>query len=151
MTMESVMPRARSTPAFGSISCSGACMTRTSAPRNAKHIIMATISVIAIFTIVHRKSSRCSRNGLEVSLSGSSRNLKMSRSAMLPGRQLDNSFRGQPRPHAQGIGVANGVVGDHGVDLCRRKLATFQNHFGIDIGMALNSALHRPGEEQELA
>ena len=43
---------------------------------------IAAASVIAIFTTVHRKSSRCSRNGLVVSLSGNSRNLKMSRSAI---------------------------------------------------------------------
>src|ERR1700757_4899232 len=145
------MPSALSVPICEPTSRSGACIMRTSADRNAKHTIIAIVSVIAIFTIVHRRSSRCSRNGLEVSLSGSSRNLKMSRSAMLPGRQLDDSFRDQTRPHAQGIGVANGVVGDHGGDLRWREFAAFQNHFGVDIGVRLNSALHRPGEEQELA
>src|SRR5207247_29632 len=55
---------------------------RISSDRNTKQMIIATTSVIAIFTMVQRKSSRCSRNGLDVSLSGSSRNLKMSLSAI---------------------------------------------------------------------
>src|SRR4029077_7992020 len=51
--------------------------------------------VTAIFTIVHRKSSRCSRNGLEVSLSGKSRNLKMYRSAI--GQEFERCPRFQKR------------------------------------------------------
>ena len=57
-------------------------MTRTSVERKAKQTIIAAASVIAIFTIIQRKSSKCSRNGFDVSLSGRSRNLKMSRSAI---------------------------------------------------------------------
>src|SRR5213595_98584 len=132
------MPSAFSVPICEPTSRSGACIMRTSADRNAKQTITAIISVIAIFTMVQRRSSRCSRNGLEVSLSGSSRNLKMSRSAMLPGRQLDDSFRDQTRPHAEGVGIANGVVRNHGSDLRRRKFAAFQNHFGIDITVRLS-------------
>src|SRR6266516_2432671 len=131
------MPSALSAPTCEPTSRNGACIMRTSIDRNAKQMIIATTSVIAIFTMVQRKSSRCSRNGLEVSLSGSARNLKMSRSAMLPGRQLDDSFRDQTRPRAQRIGVANGLVRNHGGDLRRRKFAAIQNHFGIDIGVHL--------------
>src|SRR5881398_3071000 len=132
------MPSALSVPTSPPTCCNGAWRTRTSQDLKAKQTIMATTSVIAIFTIVQRRSSRCSRNGLEVSLSGSSRNLKMSRSAMLPGRQLDDSFRDQTRPHAQRIGIANGVVRNHGSDLRRRKFAALKNHFGIDIEVRLN-------------
>src|SRR5205807_3411162 len=114
---------------------------RTSVPRKAKQKIIATIRVIAIFTIVHRKSSRCSRKGLEVSLSGSSRNLKISRSAILPVRQLDDSFRDQTCPDAESVGVANGVVRYHAGDLHRRKFAAFQNHFRIVEGVGLNGAV----------
>src|SRR5207237_7854397 len=145
--MESVMPSARRTPRFLSISCSGACMMRTSVPRKAKQKIIATIRVIAIFTIVHRRSSRCSRKGLEVSLSGSSRNLKISRSAILPVRQLDNSFRDQTCPQAESVGVANGVVRYHGGDLRRRKFAAFQNHLRILVSVMLDSALDGTGKK----
>src|ERR1700730_14037396 len=73
---------ARKAPILGSISCNGRCMTWTRADRNAKQITIAIRSVMAIFTIVHRRSSRCSRNGFDVSLSGSSRNLKRLRKDM---------------------------------------------------------------------
>src|SRR5256885_14687977 len=113
-------------------------MMRTRIPRKAKQKIIATIRGIGIFTIVHRKSSRCSRKGLEVSLSGSSRNLKISRSTILPGRQLDDSFRDQTCPRAESVGVANGVVRNHGGGLLLRKVNVFLNvllHFG---GLFLN-------------
>src|SRR5437762_868397 len=99
---------------------------RTSVPRKAKHKIIATIRVIAIFTIVQRRSSRCSRKGLEVSLSGSSRNLKISRSAILPGLQLDDSFRDQTCPRAESVSVANGVEIAQLIDLAGRY---FPNRF----------------------
>src|SRR6266542_4230698 len=76
------MPSALRVPICEPTSRSGICITRTSVERNRKQTIIATPSVIDIFTMVHRKSSKCSRNGLEVSLSGKSRNLKMSCSAM---------------------------------------------------------------------
>ena len=79
---------ARRAPIFGSISCNGRCMICTSADRNTKPITIAIRRVIAIFTIVHRRSSRCSRNGLEVSLSGNSRNLKRLRKAMTNNAEL---------------------------------------------------------------
>ena len=44
------------------------------------------MSTAAIFTIVQRRSSRCSRNGFEVSLSGGSRNEKISRSFIPVGK-----------------------------------------------------------------
>src|SRR5207248_6733554 len=94
---------------------------RTSVPRKAKHKIIATIRVIAIFTIVQRRSSRCSRKGLEVSLSGSSRNLKISLSAILPGLQLDDSFRDQTCPCAESVSVANGVVRNLADDVLLRR------------------------------
>src|SRR5256885_16700615 len=122
-------------------------MMRTRIPRKAKQKIIATIRGIGIFTIVHRKSSRCSRKGLEVSLSGSSRNLKISRSAILPGRQLDDSFRDQTCPHAESVGVANGVVRYHGGDLRRRKFAAFQNHFRILVNVMFDSAPDGTGEK----
>src|SRR5436189_2046681 len=80
--MESVMPSAFSVPTCDPTSRNGACNIRTSVERNAKQMIIAAASVIAIFTIIHRRSSKCSRNGLEVSLSGTSRNLKTSFSVM---------------------------------------------------------------------
>src|SRR5256886_6678514 len=61
--------------------------TLSRSERNAKQPIIAMPSVRAIFTMLQRRSSRCSRNGLEVSLSGGSRNLKMSRSAIGPDRK----------------------------------------------------------------
>src|SRR6267143_1537064 len=122
-------------------------MTRTSVPRNAKHRSIATIRVIAIFTIVHRRSSRCSRKGLDVSLSGSSRNLKISRSAILAVRRLDNFFRDQTCPDAESVGVANGVVRYHGGDLRRRKFAAFENHFRIIVSVVLDGALDRTGKK----
>src|SRR5206468_8476949 len=76
------MPSALSVPICEPTACRGACITRTRVERKAKQTIIATPRVMATFTMVHRKSSRCSRNGLEVSLSGKSRNLKMSRSAI---------------------------------------------------------------------
>src|SRR5438874_13719720 len=126
-------------------------MMRTSVPRKAKQKIIATIRVIAIFTIVQRRSSRCSRKGLEVSLSGSSRNLKISRSAILPGLQLDDSFRDQTCPRAESVSVANGVVRNHGGELRRRKFAAVQNHVRIVIGVISKGALDGTGEESKLA
>src|SRR5438067_12747104 len=119
---------------------------RTSVPRKAKQIIIAAIRVIAIFTIVQRRSSRCSRKGLDVSLSGNSRNLKISRSALLPVRQLDNFFRDQTCPHAERVGVANGVVCYHGDDLRRRKFVPFQNHFRIILSVSSDGPLDGGGK-----
>src|SRR5437763_16295435 len=122
-------------------------MMRTSVPRRAKQIIIAAIRVIAIFTMVQGRASRCSRKGLEVSLSGSSRKLKISRSAILAVRQLDNSFGDQTCPHAESVGVANGVVRYHGGDLRRRKFAAFQNHLRIIVSVMLDSALDGTGKK----
>src|SRR5437867_10432605 len=141
------MPSALSAPTCEPTSRNGACIMRTSSDRNAKQMIIATTSVIAIFTMVQRRSSRCSRNGLDVSLSGSSRNLKISRSAILPVRQLDNSFRDQTCPHAESVGVANCVVRYHGGDLRRRKFAAFQNHPRIIVSVMLDSALDGTGKK----
>src|SRR5205807_8244470 len=96
-------------------------MTRTSTPRKPKQRIIATTSVIAILTMVQRRSSKCSRNGLDVSLSGNSRNLKRSRSAI---SGLDNNLaREETCPRAQGIGIVNRVVRDHPLDLSQGKFA----------------------------
>src|SRR4029450_9221819 len=114
------MPSALSVPICELTSYNGACVTRTRNERKAKPIIIAMTSVIAIFTIVHRRSSRCSRNGLVVSLSGNSRNLKMSRSAIGSKTLFANYFgvtrlegektvRGQTDAKAQRVGVANFV------------------------------------------
>src|SRR5438552_17767079 len=108
---------------------------------------IANTSAMDILTLVQRRYSRCSRNGFEVSLSGSSRNLKISRSAILPGLQLDDSFRDQTCPCAESVSVANGVVRNHGDDLRRRKFAAVQNHFRIVIGVMLKGALDGTGEE----
>src|SRR6266478_3989641 len=139
--IESVMPSARSAPTCASISCNGICSTRTSVDRKAKQMIIATTSVIDILTMVQRKSSRCSRNGFDVSLSGSSRNLKMSCSAI--GSTITReSFRSQSasverkktarresRPHAQRVCVANFVPGDHAPNFLHAKCAAIENRF----------------------
>src|SRR5881398_4112393 len=141
------MPNALSAPTCGSTLWSGACITRTRIEGKAKQTIIARTRVSAIFTTVQRRSSRCSRNGLDVSLSGNSRNLKISRSAILPVRQLDNSFRDQTCPHAESVGIANGVVRYHGDDLRRRKFVAFQNHFRIIVSVMLDGALDGTGKK----
>src|SRR5205807_273397 len=138
--MESVMPSALRVPICEPTSRSGACITRTSVERNRKQTIIATPSVIAIFTMVHRKSSKCSRNGLEVSLSGRSRNLKMSRSAIgsiIYSRTIsevgrlkrDKAARCQPGANAKSIAVANLILGDHAVNFGNRERTAIQNRF----------------------
>jgi hypothetical protein len=62
-------------------------------------------------------------------------------------RQLDNSLRDQTCPHAESVGVANGVVRYHGGDLRRRKFAAFQNHFRIIVSVMLDGALDRTGKK----
>src|ERR1700680_2817010 len=139
--IESVMPNARSAPTCGSISCNGICSTRTSVDRKAKQIIIASTSVIDILTMVQRKSSRCSRNGFDVSISGSSRNLKMSRSAMestitrksfrsqSAGVERKKTARRQSRPHAQRVRVTNLVLRDHAPNFLHTKCAAIENRF----------------------
>src|SRR6266403_3424418 len=138
--IESVMPSARSAPTCGSISCNGICSTRTSVDRKAKQMIIATTSVIDILTMVQRKSSRCSRNGFDVSLSGSSRNLKMSRSAIgstiysrtiskLARLEREKTARGQPGTNSKSISIANFVLGNHATNLRNTKCAAIQDRF----------------------
>src|SRR5437764_6862192 len=122
-------------------------MTRTSVPRKAKQKIIATIRVIAIFTIVQRRSSRCSRKGLEVSLSGSSRNLKTSRNAI----SADEPARAQTRPSAESVGVANSALGDHLRDFGGGEVAALQNGFAVAVRVTGRGQAHRPRQKQELA
>src|SRR5437588_5271893 len=118
-------------------------MTRTSTPRKAKQRIIATTSVIAILTIVQRRSSKCSRNGLDVSLSGNSRNLKRSRSA-ISGRE-NNFAREQTGPRAQGIGIANRVVDDHPLDLCQGEFPAIVDRFTLVVSVTIWRSSHRFG------
>src|SRR6266542_4449634 len=135
--MESVMPSALRVPICEPTSRSGACSTRTSVERNRKQTIIATPSVIATFTMVHRKSSKCSRNGLEVSLSGRSRNLKMSRSAIGWKNQRRASDR---RPRANS--VAQFVLRDHAANLLHSKFATIENRFRFLSSLGLFTPLN---------
>src|SRR2546429_3767217 len=129
------MPSALSVPTCDPRWLSGAWIMRTSVERNAKHIIIATPSVRAIFTMVQRKSSRCSRNGLDVSVSGGSRNLKMSRSAIGTG----SSAQGEPQKtassergaNAERISVANFIVCDHAPNFLHTKLTAIENRFAF--------------------
>src|SRR5438067_8748276 len=134
------MPSALSVPICEPTSCNGAWSTRTRVERNAKQTTIATASVIAIFTIIHRKSSRCSRNGFEVSLSGRSRNLKMSRSAIgsiiysrtiskLARLEREKTARGQPGTNSKSISIANFVLGNHATNLRNTKCAAIQDRF----------------------
>jgi len=101
------MPSALSVPTCDPRWLSGAWITRTSVERNAKQTIIATPIVRAIFTMVQRKSSRCSRNGLDVSVSGGSRNLKMSRSAIGPKSQCGASDK---KPRAASVAQMPSVL-----------------------------------------
>src|SRR3954452_3017502 len=146
------MPSARSAPTCGSTDCNGACITRTSVVRKARAKIMATRSVIAIFTIVQRRSSRCSRNGLDESDSGASRKAKILRSAIVDsaGFELDQPPCHQPGANAQGIGVANLVARDHLLQFCNRKRATLADRF-VRVDLLVPQRLHRAGKKHVLA
>ena len=102
-----MIPSALSVPTCDPRWLSGAWIMRTSVERNAKQTIMVTPRVRAIFTMVHRKSSRCSRNGFDVSVSGGSRNLKMSRRAIEPEAQRGASDR---RPRAASVAQMPSVL-----------------------------------------
>src|SRR5437870_6749757 len=153
--MESVMPSALRVPICEPTSRSGACRIRTRAARNAKQTIIAIPSVIAIFTMVHRKSSKCSRNGLEVSLSGRSRNLKISRSAILmkksTKRQRQKTTRRERRANAQCIGVANFVLRDHAANLLHSKFAAIENRFRFLSSLGLFTPLNRTCQKEVAA
>src|SRR5438874_12794635 len=123
-------------------------MTRTSIPRKAKQSTIATTRVMAIFTIVQRRSSRCSRNGFDVSLSGNSRNRKTSRSAI--SIDADDFAREQSRPGAQGVGVTDNALGDHVGDFLCAKFAAFDNGFSLGVGLSKRSPLHWVGEKEKL-
>src|SRR5438105_7909233 len=143
------MPSARSAPTCGSISCNGICSTRTSVDRKAKQMIIATTSVIDILTMVQRKSSRCSRNGFDVSLSGNSRNLKMSCNAMSRSvrAQRNQTASGKSRANSKRVGIANLILCDHPAQLRGGNRATFKNRLAllalVDIG-----SLNRTGQEK---
>src|SRR5713101_2098991 len=134
------MPSALSVPICELTSCNGAWSTRTRVERNAKQTTIATVSVIAIFTIIQRKSSRCSRNGFEVSLSGRSRNLKMSVSAIgstIYSRTISESARlerektarGQPGTNSKSISIADFVLGNHATNFRNTECAAIQDRF----------------------
>src|SRR6187399_1445255 len=128
MVNESVTPMARKAPILGSSSCSGCCMMCTSDDLNAKEATIAIRSVIAIFTIVHRRSSRCSRNGFDVSLSGTSRNLKRLRNAMGLNRiQREKTACHEAGANTQGIRVADLIAVDHSGQLISAKRPTIEN------------------------
>ena len=93
MVIESVMPNALSAPTCGLTRRNGACMTRTSVERKAKQAIMATVSVMATLAIIQRRSSRCSKNVLDVSPSGRPRKPKTFWSVI-----LSSSCRGKLHP-----------------------------------------------------
>src|SRR5439155_7303874 len=106
-------------------------MTRTSVERKAKQTIIARRRAIAIFTTAHRRSSRCSRNGFDVSLSGNSRNLKMSRKAMSRSARVQRkkTARSQPRTNGERVRIANLVLRNHSPEFIGRYGATFENRF----------------------
>src|SRR6266536_987780 len=142
------MPSALSAPICGPTSRNGACITRTSVERKAKQMSIAAISVIAIFTMVHRKSSRCSRNGFEVSLSGSSRNLKMSRSAIwIDNRSApvkrEKTTRREPRTHTQRVCVADFILADHAAEVLHAEFAAVENRFPFVARGCLFAPLNR--------
>src|ERR1700676_2274692 len=145
---------ARKAPILGSISCNGRCMIWTSADRNAKHTTIAIRSVIAIFTIVHRRSSRCSRNGFDVSLSGNSRNLKRLRKAIrienLLATEGEKPARHQTRAKAKGICVTDFVGVDHAAQFMGAERLAIENRFGIVADMALRTRPNR-GRTQKIS
>src|SRR3954462_13780528 len=148
MVKESVMPRARNAPILGSTSRIGRCMIWTSVVRKTKQSTIATRSVIAIFTIVQRRSSRCSRNGFEVSLSGASRNRKMSRSVI---GSVENSARTDAREHRQRVGITDLLAGDHPFEFGKGEFATVEDCFRVMMGVAIGAASHRPGQNKKRA
>src|SRR2546423_4870404 len=115
-------------------------MTCTSIERKAKHAIIARRRAIAIFTTVHRRSSRCSRNGFDVSLSGNSRNLKMSCNAMSRSvrAQRNQTASSKSRANSKCVGIANLILRDHPAQLRGGNRATFKNRLAllalVDIG-----------------
>src|SRR5436309_10928512 len=98
-------------------------MTCTSVVRKTKQSTIATTSVIAIFTIVQRRSSRCSRNGFEVSLSGASRNRKMSRSVI---GSVENSAATHARKHRERVCIADLLARDHLLEFFEAKFAAIE-------------------------
>src|ERR1043166_115946 len=149
------MPSALSVPICEFASCNGACITWTSVVRNAKQPTIAISSVIAIFTMVHRRCSRCSRNGFEVSFSDGSRNLNRLRSAIGVGNRLfaarvegDQSAGRQSGANAQRIGVPDFVIGNHPPNIRNLEGATIQNRLGLFLLVAFRTAFHRTGQEE---
>src|SRR6266480_1737403 len=143
------MPSALSAPTCGSTSWSGACITRTNSERNAKQTSIARTRVIAIFTTVHRKSSRCSRNGFDVSLSGNSRNLKMSRKAMSGSvrGQRNEAVDGESGTNSKCIGIANLILRDHSAQFRSGNRSTFENRLAL-LSLVHIGCLNRPGQEK---
>src|SRR4029453_5018561 len=146
------MPSALSVPTCDPRWLSGAWIIRTSVDRNAKQTIIATPSVSAIFTMVQRKSSRCSRNGLDVSISGGSRNLKMSRSAIGPEtlsrRERQKAASGERGVNAKRVGVANFIVRNHATNLLAAEFAAIQNRFAFIPVRALCAGLNWTGQKE---
>src|SRR5688572_10630823 len=149
MVNESVTLRARNAPMFGPRLSSGRCMICTSEARKTKLRIIAARSVIAIFTIVHRRSSRCSRNGLEVSLSGRSRNLKTSRRAMgLVFAEGKNAAGNEAGKQRQRVGVANFVGRDHAAQFLCTEGAAIEDRLGLVAAMTGGAFPHWLGEKE---
>src|SRR5947209_10776036 len=104
-------------------------MTCTSVCRNKRQTAIEPTIASAILTTVQRKSSRCSRNGFEVSLSGRSRNLKISRRAMIEllRRKRDQSAGSEAGADRERVGVANFVFRDHPAEFTSIYPTTLQN------------------------
>src|SRR6266404_675814 len=123
-------------------------MTVTKVWRKRKQTIIAASNTIAIFTTVQRRSSRCSRNGFDVSLSGTSRNLKMSRSTMILTRaKRDQTAGGEPRADGERIRIANLVFRNHSAQFQRFNGPAFENSFAFLAFVRLR-ATHRPDEKK---
>src|SRR5947199_4132297 len=148
MVIESVMPSARKVSTWPPTSLKGRCRMATSRCRKAKQKNIATTSTAAIFTIVQRRSSRCSRNGFEVSLSGASRNRKMSRSVI---GSVENSARTDAREHRQRVGITDLLAGDHPFEFGKGEFATVEDCFRVMMGVAIGAASHRPGQNKKRA
>src|SRR5262249_61274697 len=88
-------------------------------------------------------------NGFEVSLSGNSRNLKMSRNAMAQsgGPERNETARRQARANCQRVGVANLVFGNHLRQFVGGNGATFQNRFAF-FALVHFRALNGPGPKK---
>src|SRR5260370_5145327 len=143
------MPNALSAPTCGSTLWSGACITRTRIERKARQTIIARTRVIAIFTTVQRRSSRCSRNGLEVSLSGNSRNLKMSRKAMSQSAhvQRNETGCGKARANSKRVGIANLILRGHSAQFRSGNPSTFENRLAL-LPLVRIGCLNRTGQEK---